>query len=330
MAWDGPTGRWMLIGGYNLLGTGEQIKEWEQSQLDPTIEETTAVNDTRTQRKPSGHIGDAAMRFLGWLTDATQAMWEALQLTAQASGSYWPAIWGETLADEGSVCWAGKALRATVKRLVPGKELTKCEVGLAFDGGVLFSRVLYPLTTNANASWDTQAASVDNGTKGAAIVVDTSSVANPSVITTTTAHGFLTGDTVLIASHVGSTPDINGSHTVTVTGTTTFTIAVNVTVGGTGGTATRTSTRNGGYVWQQVTALTLGGYTNFAGIAQHSVDDVVFTTLASFTVVTVAPASECKAVTGAINRYTAYSAGYTGAGAAQSVTVAAAVSRKEL
>jgi hypothetical protein len=69
---------------------------------------------------------------------------------------------------------------------------------------------------------------------GGAIV--SSSIANPTVLTTTTAHGLVTGQQVTIAGHSGSTPDINGTHTVTVTGGTTFTIPVNVTVGGTGGT----------------------------------------------------------------------------------------------
>lgn len=69
---------------------------------------------------------------------------------------------------------------------------------------------------------------------GGAIV--SSSVANPTVITTTSAHGLYTGMQVVIAGHSGSTPSINGTHTVTVVTTTTYTIPVNVTVGGTGGT----------------------------------------------------------------------------------------------
>ena len=68
--------------------------------------------------------------------------------------------------------------------------------------------------------------------------ITSSSVANPTVIAAT-AHGFTTGDSVLIAGHTGSTPTIDGTHTVTVLTTNTFTIPVNVTGGGTGGTATR-------------------------------------------------------------------------------------------
>lgn len=65
-----------------------------------------------------------------------------------------------------------------------------------------------------------------------------SSVASPTVITTAAPHGFISGQSVVIAGHTGSTPDINGTHVVTVTGPSTFTIPVAVTVAGTGGTAT--------------------------------------------------------------------------------------------
>ncbi len=66
--------------------------------------------------------------------------------------------------------------------------------------------------------------------------IQTSSVANPTVVTTTAAHGYSTGDRVVVIGHTGSTPVVNGVHTITVTGTTTFTIPLNVSVGGAGGT----------------------------------------------------------------------------------------------
>ncbi len=68
--------------------------------------------------------------------------------------------------------------------------------------------------------------------------ITSSSVANPTVITTTTPHGIKTGQTVTIEGHSGSTPPINGTHIATRTGASTLTIPVNVTVGGTGGTIT--------------------------------------------------------------------------------------------
>jgi hypothetical protein len=71
------------------------------------------------------------------------------------------------------------------------------------------------------------------------ITVATSSEASQTVITTTTPNGFDPGSTVLvtIAGHTGSTPDINGDWTATITGPSTFTIPVAVTTAGTGGTA---------------------------------------------------------------------------------------------
>lgn len=71
-----------------------------------------------------------------------------------------------------------------------------------------------------------------------AATIVSSSVANPSVITTAAAHGLTTGDRVTIAGHTGSTPDINGTHTVTVLSATTFSIPINVTVAGADGTVT--------------------------------------------------------------------------------------------
>jgi len=71
---------------------------------------------------------------------------------------------------------------------------------------------------------------------GASVNITSSSVANPSIITAT-AHGYLTGQTVLIAGHSGSTPSINGTHAITYVNANSFSIPVNVTVGGTGGTA---------------------------------------------------------------------------------------------
>jgi hypothetical protein len=79
---------------------------------------------------------------------------------------------------------------------------------------------------------------------GPSVAITSSSVANPSVITTA-ANTFKSTDTVTIASHADSTPDINGERVATVTAPTTFTIPVNVTVGGTGGTAVLSPTTLG-------------------------------------------------------------------------------------
>ncbi len=74
-----------------------------------------------------------------------------------------------------------------------------------------------------------------NVSDGPASTIATSSIANPTVITTDANHNLTSGDSVVILGHSGSTPSINGTHIVTVTAPTTFTIDVNVSVGGTGG-----------------------------------------------------------------------------------------------
>jgi hypothetical protein len=65
-----------------------------------------------------------------------------------------------------------------------------------------------------------------------------SSVASPTVITTVGAHGYTTGESVRIASHLGSTPTLSGLYTLTAIDETTFSIPAAVTVAGAGGSAT--------------------------------------------------------------------------------------------
>jgi hypothetical protein len=65
-----------------------------------------------------------------------------------------------------------------------------------------------------------------------------SSVANPTVITTEEAHDFANGDTAVIADHEDSVPALSGSYVVSNVTEKTFTVPVTVTTAGSGGTAT--------------------------------------------------------------------------------------------
>lgn len=163
---------------------------------------------------------------------------------------------------------------------------------------------------------DTEATSLDGGTQAAAVTIATSSIANPTVITTSGAHGLTTGDTVLIAGHSGSTPDINGSHVVTVTAPTTFTIAVNVTADGTGGTATRTNSRDGGVAFMHVTDLDLDGYDGLQVTMRDSADNSTFADLGAFAEVTDDRGAEVLTITGNVDRYVAVEWAFTGSGTA--------------
>jgi transcriptional regulator with XRE-family HTH domain len=79
---------------------------------------------------------------------------------------------------------------------------------------------------------------------GASVAITSSSVANPTVVTTAT-NTFKSADTVTIAGHTSVTPDINGERVATVTAPTTFTVPVNVSDGGVGGTAILSATTLG-------------------------------------------------------------------------------------
>lgn len=60
--------------------------------------------------------------------------------------------------------------------------------------------------------------------------VNDATVASPSVLTTSAAHGFVSGQSVTITNSTGTTPSLNGTYTITVLTSTTFSIPLNVTV----------------------------------------------------------------------------------------------------
>jgi len=73
-----------------------------------------------------------------------------------------------------------------------------------------------------------------------AITIVASTIAAATVLETDAPHYLVTGDTVLVAGHVGSTPAVDGSRVVTVIDATHVSIPLAVTIAGTGGTLTRT------------------------------------------------------------------------------------------
>lgn len=77
--------------------------------------------------------------------------------------------------------------------------------------------------------------------RGAPIQIASSTAANPSVVTTSAAHGLATGDVVMISNHAGNL-NANGPWTVTLGTTTTFTIPLLGTAAGTLGTVMKMPT----------------------------------------------------------------------------------------
>jgi uncharacterized phiE125 gp8 family phage protein len=76
-----------------------------------------------------------------------------------------------------------------------------------------------------------------------AVAIVASTIAAATVLETLAPHLFVSGDTVAILGHVGSTPALDGSRVVTVIDALHVSIPVTVTVAGAGGTATRTVAR---------------------------------------------------------------------------------------
>lgn len=68
--------------------------------------------------------------------------------------------------------------------------------------------------------------------------IDTSSVDDPTVITTDEAHGWTNSQIVRIDGHVDSVPPLDGTHVIANVTASSFTIPMAVTEAGTGGTVT--------------------------------------------------------------------------------------------
>lgn len=68
------------------------------------------------------------------------------------------------------------------------------------------------------------------------VAISSSAAGSPGLIHTSGPHRLRTGDSAVIADHTGSTPSINGTHTVTVVDSDTVSIPTTITIGGTGGT----------------------------------------------------------------------------------------------
>ena len=87
------------------------------------------------------------------------------------------------------------------------------------------------------------------------------------------------------------------------------------------------SSANGGAGYLQVTALTLGGYTNHIAKVRHSTDNITFADLLTFAAVTTAQTGQRVTVAGTVNRYLSTSRAWTGGGSGQSWTGMIAFSR---
>lgn len=324
----GSASIWLLVDGYNLISAKLQSLRYKLSSI---MEKSDGCGDLWDEHTPVGKrqlevaqegaffdtsAGNIHAALSGSVPDTPQ---DTVRIVTMGfAGSV---IGQPFLGCEGAYSHSYEVLGERDKLQRANVEYT---VGGVVDDGV----VLHELSAETGDD-TTEDESVDHTTEPGilSVPVVSSSVANPSIITTSAPHRLQTGDTVLIAGHVGSTPDINGEHAVAVIDTTHFSIAVNVTVGGAGGTIVEGKTNAGGAGYLEVTALTLGGYTSVTVAIRDSDDDITFADLVSFAVVTAAPEAQRVTVSGAVERYLAQSVTFNGAGAGPSITYFAGFAR---
>jgi hypothetical protein len=193
------------------------------------------------------------------------------------------------------------------------------------------------------ANWTTETANAVDAADDPSsprVGIVSSSLANPSVITTDGVHGFVTGDVVAIFGHTSVVPDITDNpaaaeawkligHSITVTGPTTFTIPVSVSDAGVGGYAVLVSRVSGGVGYQQV--VQGSGFTAFVGKVRHSADNSTYADLITFADTTTNyHAKERKATattTTRVLRYLAHKGTVTGSVGATPFKVFAAFAR---
>lgn len=328
--------RFLYIAGREMSEAG-RIHTFQSPAKSPYIQDKTGPFQTRPTKAQTGFVEWGDMTFDIWGDSDLESFLDKLQGSSSTVNTF-DVIWGDDTDAVSSKCYAGRMIRLSATPRNDPSEITEWNVTLTPDEygfhEVKSLRAMATMTGDGN----TESTSDNNGTMASAVSITSSSVANPTVITAAAAHGLTTGDTVLIASHSGSTPDINGSHTVTVLTATTFTIAVNVTVGGTGGTLTRTSSRNGGVCYVQLSANAPDTATGLSFILRHSPDNATFADKGTFTTITTAVSSSDPAdgydarlvVTGVIDRYAAIKWDYTGTAGSAAGRFAAFLQRGEV
>jgi hypothetical protein len=311
----------LQIDGFDLLGAKPKgFSQKKESILEPAH----GLGDSSVVNTPVGVQQVTFSQEGAFFDDATNGM----HLTLRASGATIRILTAAPFGNTIGKYFTGAAgvYMATYEVINKIAELTKANATYTIAGQT-DDGIIVQHATAKTADWNTKSLGtpVDHSTSGIErnVAVTSSSVANPSVITTATAHGMTTGESVVLTGHSGSTPSINGTqYLATVTSTTTFTIPVNVTVGGTGGTVSRVSTAGGGVGYMSVSAFS--GFTGFVGKIQMSPDDVTYATTVTFTNVTSGPTAQRVTSTGIIDRFLSFDGDVTGSG---SITVFAGFAR---
>jgi hypothetical protein len=257
------------LSGYDLSG---DIGSLEQIRGGPKTQDVTGLDKSAFER--IGLLRDGQIDFMSFFNTAVGQQHAALKVlpTTDVIACYFR---GTTLGNPAAGINA-KQVNYDPARGQDGSLTFKTQCmgqGYALEWGVMLSAGKVTVASSGSLT------GVDGGLQGLALTISGNSAANPTVITTSVAHGLVTGDSVSISGS-NSTPSIDGDWPVTVLSGTTFSIPVNVSVAGTAGTATKTSTNYGAAAYLQVFSVASGTVTPKI---QHSADNGVADTWADVT-----------------------------------------------
>ncbi|MCX6023002.1 MAG: hypothetical protein NTZ05_14985 [Chloroflexi bacterium] len=252
-----------FVDGYDLSGDTGAL---DQVRGGPALLDMTAIESAAFERQ--GGIRSGEITWSSFFNTATLQQHAALSglPTTDRLVSF---LVGTTLGDAVAAL-IGKQINYDPKRGADGSLLLGVQAlnnGYGLEWGVQLTAGKITVASTAAQT------AVDFGTSyWPAVAITSSSNASPSLVTTTTPHGLVVGDTVNIAGH--SVSSLNGDWVVASTPTTTTFTATgaNSTGGANTGTITKTSTNFGASSALQVFSVASGTVTP---AVQHSADNGV-------------------------------------------------------
>lgn len=278
------------IGGYDLSG---DVAALTAINMSVNLLDITDISQSAIQRAQG--IRDGEISFNVWKDTATNQEVTALSTlpTTDRTCMY---LNGEVLGNS-AACLNGKQVNYIWAHGQDGSLAGTVQV-LGSGSPVEWGQQL--TVGNAVIASSGNGTGVDLGIMGPSLTITGNTLANPTVVTTSTAHGMVTGDSVNITGS-NSTPVINGDYTITMISPTTFSVPVNVTIAGTTGTVQRTSTSNG---WAGYVQLMTIASNNIIVTLQDSMDGTTWANLTggAFTSLTARGEQRLAGAAGAIVR----------------------------
>jgi hypothetical protein len=231
----------------NTLGTKYEVPFQTSDNLAPT-------NETLSTSEFGEGIVD--LTAAGVFTAGTCTNFGQVEAVSRTSGDSGTAAM-EDLVGPGtfnlSNCGTIKIIKHTDPRGTD-KDFSFCtDVGQPATGGPTYSKTPEANQTSCPTGIATTKFNLND--KFGSVAISSISATDPTVVTTTTAHGLTTGDSVTISGS-NSTPSINGTFTVTVITSTTFSITQAVTTAGTAGTVVSDNSTN----TEKITNVQPGSY----------------------------------------------------------------------